>query len=182
MTETSDEVLMTQYCEGDHAAFTTLYHRHKGPLYRYFCRQLGLSQQSRAEELFHETWARLIEKRHTYTPTAKLTTLLYRIAHNLVIDESRKTAHADHYLESAEPEHQGMDTDIAARKSEAIRSCMALLPDKQREAFLLRHEAGLNSDDICSIVSIKAEALKTRLRYAMSQLRECLTRKLGDRQ
>lgn len=41
MSDSSDEALMQRYGQGDADAFTVLYERYRGPLYRYFLRQLG---------------------------------------------------------------------------------------------------------------------------------------------
>ena len=57
----SDQDLMMAYGAGDAGAFGELYARHKAPLYRYFKRQCGVAEQ--ADELFQETWARVIKAR-----------------------------------------------------------------------------------------------------------------------
>ena len=79
----TDEALMLSYGKGCQAAFAELYGRHKGPMYRYVCRQLGAKHQAKAQELFQEIWLRVIDNRVSYTVEAKFSTWLYRIAHNL---------------------------------------------------------------------------------------------------
>lgn len=188
----TDEALMLNYGKGSKAAFATLYERHKGPLYRYVCRQLGAKHQSKAQELFQEVWLRVIDNRTRYKVEAKFSTWLYRIAHNLLIDEQRKlTARGEHLVlvddEQGESDHipiasnQGNQENTLHNKylQQAIKHCVELLVPQQREAFLLRHEAGFEPAQVCDIVEAKPETVKTRLRYAMSQLRECLERKAG---
>ncbi|OEE61577.1 RNA polymerase subunit sigma-24 [Enterovibrio norvegicus FF-33] len=181
MNSLTDEQLMVSFSKGEQRAFAELYQRHKNPLYRYFVRQLGASQHARAEELYQDVWYRVIDKRESYTPSAKFTTWLYHIAHNLVIDEHRKNLSSNAYAKTLSDE-QKHTPDMDGDKPQAIKACMALLAPLQREAFLLRHEAGFEPAQICEILGAKAEAVKTRLRYAMEQLRECLTKKLGERQ
>ncbi|NGN98958.1 sigma-70 family RNA polymerase sigma factor [Grimontia sp. S25] len=181
MDKQTDETLMVNFSKGDQRAFAELYQRHKNPLYRYFMRQLGAAQHARAEELYQDVWYRVIDKRESYAPTAKFTTWLYHIAHNLVIDEHRKMMSSSTYAQSLD-DNQSEVPDWDGDKQTAIKACMALLAPLQREAFLLRHEAGFEPAQICEIVGAKAEAVKTRLRYAMDQLRQCLTKKLGERQ
>lgn len=195
MTKThtdTDEALMLDYGRGSQAAFVTLYARHKGPLYRYVCRQLGEKHQSKAQEVFQEVWLRVIDNRTRYQVDAKFTTWLYRIAHNLLIDEHRKLVARGEHLTSVS-EHQNEQEPIALASSQdhqentlhndylqqAIKHCVELLVPQQREAFLLRHEAGFAPNQVCEIVEAKPETIKTRLRYAMSQLRDCLNRKTG---
>ena len=93
--EDSDEALMLRYRNGDARAFERLYERHKGALFRYFLRQC--SQRAVAEELFQDVWTSLVRSRDRYRVRAKFTTLLYRMAHNRIIDHRRSsTANPGH--------------------------------------------------------------------------------------
>jgi len=49
-----------------------------------------------------------------------------------------------------------------------------VLPEEQREAFLLKEEAGLSLDEIADITNVNRETAKSRLRYAIRRLREGL--------
>nr|WP_086938221.1 sigma-70 family RNA polymerase sigma factor [Thaumasiovibrio occultus] len=175
---------MLQFSEGCHQAFTTLYQRHKGPLLRYCVRQLGQPHAAQAEEIFQDVWFRVVDKREHYQVSAKFTTWLYTLAHHLLIDAYRKAQSEQSYQQSQCDHTPSLPTEVplAEREKQAIQHCVAALPAQQREAFLLKHEGGLSQQQICDIIEAKAETLKTRLRYAMNQLRQCLTLKLGDRQ
>ncbi|MFY8351072.1 sigma-70 family RNA polymerase sigma factor [Pseudoalteromonas sp. SSM20] len=188
----TDEALMLDYGKGNQAAFRVLYARHKGSLYRYVCRQLGTKYNSKAQELFQEVWLRVIDNRTRYKVEAKFSTWLYRIAHNLLVDEQRKlTARGEHLSLVNDEQGEGENITLASNQThqentlhndylqKAIKHCVELLVPQQREAFLLRHEAGFEPAQVCDIVEAKPETVKTRLRYAMSQLRECLERKAG---
>jgi len=188
----ADEAFMLDYGKGNQAAFHALYARHKGPLYRYVCRQLGARYHSKAQELFQEVWLRVIENRTRYKVEAKFSTWLYRIAHNLLVDEQRKlTARGEHLSLVDDEQHEGNHITLASNQThqentlhndylqKAIKRCVELLVPQQREAFLLRHEAGFEPAQVSNIVEAKPETVKTRLRYAMLQLRECLQRKAG---
>ena len=61
--------------------------------------------------------------------------------------------------------------DLAALVAGAVDS----LPDAQREAFLLHEEGGLTIDEIAVLTGVGHETAKSRLRYAMMQLRARLT-------
>src|ERR1700730_10765225 len=56
-----DAKLMVRYRDGDADAFSTLYARHKGPLYRYLLRQVR--NAGAAADLFQEVWSRLVGPR-----------------------------------------------------------------------------------------------------------------------
>jgi hypothetical protein len=88
MGEATDEELMLAYRGGDAAAFETLYSRHRARLFRFVLR--SVKTRALAEELYQETWMRVIEARSRYTPKARFTTWLYTIAHNQLVDHWRK--------------------------------------------------------------------------------------------
>ena len=176
----SDEELMLAYASGDARAFETLYGRHKGALYRYVLRSVKTGGE--AEELFHDVWLRAIEARARYTPQAKFTTWLYTIAHNRLVDHWRTrgltvvSADEDESVpEPAAPPSSQPHLQLEARRTlERLAAALAALPLAQREAFLLHQEAGLGPAEIAQATGANEEAAKSRLRYAMSKLKEAI--------
>ncbi|MBL8406652.1 MAG: RNA polymerase subunit sigma, partial [Candidatus Accumulibacter sp.] len=65
----SDERLMLAYRAGDADAFTTLYRRYRGSLYRYLAQQCG--DPAVAEDLYQETWIKVVHARADYQPLAR---------------------------------------------------------------------------------------------------------------
>jgi len=178
---TDDKALMLRYRQGEVAAFEVLYARHKGPLYRYFLRQ-GLGSESSAE-LMQEVWMKLIKAKDRYEPTAKFTTYLYRLAHNCLVDQYRRSAHktvqkidstgidvAELPATTPNPEAEA----IRGESAQQFRTALANLPDEQREAFILKQEADLSLADVAYVTGVSTETAKSRLRYAFSKLRQQL--------
>ncbi|MBK7542869.1 MAG: RNA polymerase sigma factor [Candidatus Competibacter sp.] len=178
----ADETLMLGYRDGDAGAFTRLYARHKGPLYRYLLRQCG--QPAVAEELFQDIWLKLIAAREGYTVQAKFSTWLYRIAHNRLVDHYRASArglplsYADDCPEWENiPAPEGVQPEVwddRRRQSERLLALLSELPEAQREALLLKEEAGLSLDEIAQATGTGRETVKSRLRYALARLRHSL--------
>lgn len=175
-----DATLMLAYAQGELAAFDVLYARHRGTLYRFLLR--SARDPRVAEELFQETWSRVIAARSRYTPQAKFSTWLLQIAHNLLIDSYRRRQpvatgeEAELALERAalpdqeQPEHVWSEFERRRRLQRAIEA----LPDEQRTAVLLRLENDLSVEDIAQVTGVGRETAKSRLRYAMNRLREQL--------
>jgi RNA polymerase sigma-70 factor, ECF subfamily len=176
-----DEALMLAYAGGDAGAFEALYARHKGALYRFVLR--SVKGRGEAEELFQDTWMRVIEARARYEPRAKFTTWLYTIAHHRLVDHWRSKGLASVSLDDEEagvnepraapgwePERAAAGRAALARLAAAI----AALPLAQREAFLLHEEGGLTIAEIAAATGSNEEAAKSRLRYAMGKLREAI--------
>lgn len=178
----SDEQLMLDYQAGDMNAFETLYRKHKGPLYRYFVRQLH--QQQLAEDLYQDTWGKVITAAAQYQVTAKFTTWLYKIAHNLLIDHVRAVKPLDKVAPLGEDETMdSLEADSQAspesqlqqqQQVDMMKQCIAKLPPVQKEAFLLNIEMGMTAAAISDIANVTLEATKSRIRYAYQSIKQCI--------
>jgi len=175
----SDEALMLAYAQGEAGAFDTLYRRHKAPLFRFLlrqCRDAGV-----AEELFQDVWSNVIRARARYRVTARFATYLYRIAHNRLIDHYRSRSPAalvsfdeDEEAQelSAPPRAEPHIAYEARARAARLLELLQALPEAQREAFVLQHEAGMSIEEIADATGVSRETAKSRLRYAISKLRE----------
>jgi len=175
-----DAQLMLAYARGDLAAFEALYAKHRGTLYRFVLR--SVRDRSLADEVFQDTWSRVIAARTRYQPQAKFSTWLLQIAHHLIIDGHRRkrpladgdeaeTALAHHAAPAHEqPEHALSDFE----RRRGLQRAIEQLPDDQRTAVLLRLEHEMSLEEIAEITGAGRETVKSRLRYAMSKLRDVL--------
>jgi RNA polymerase sigma-70 factor (ECF subfamily) len=179
--EAGDEQLMLAYREGDAGAFDQLYKRHKGALFRFVLR--SIRDRATAEELYQEIWMRAIEARGRYQVQARFTTWLYTIAHNRLVDHWRKRGLV---LVSLDQEQAGAADPPAGAGYEPQRlleakqglarfaRALEALPLAQREAFLLHEEADMSVAEIARATGVDEEAAKSRLRYALSKLKQAM--------
>lgn len=175
-----DEQLMLAYREGDAGAFEELYRRHKGGLYRFVLR--SVRDRALAEELYQEIWMRAIEARGRYEVQAKFTTWLYTIAHNRLVDHWRKRGlklvsldqDEDAVEPPATPSYEPEKILEGKQSLARFARALAALPPAQREAFLLHQEAEMSVAEIAGATGTNEEAAKSRLRYAVSKLKEAL--------
>ena len=181
-SDARDEDLLLAYAAGDASAFDAIYARHKGGVYRFILRQCG--HAGVADELFQDVWMNVIRARSSYTPSAKFTTWLYRIAHNRLIDHWRATGRVELVTAAADDDGEDpLDAIPGARTdepevragmrelSERLRDALATLPAVQREAFLLHQEGGLELTEIAALTGAGVETVKSRVRYALTKLR-----------
>jgi RNA polymerase sigma-70 factor (ECF subfamily) len=174
----TDEELMLAYAQGDVRAFDTLYARQRGMLYRFILR--SVSDRATVDELYQETWSRLIASRTRYRVEAKFSTWLLQIAHNLIVDSFRR-ARPQAGAEETETVMRELDVPEADRPEQVLgefeqrrrlQVVLEGLPSEQREAFLLRVESGLGLEEIAAVTGVGHETVKSRLRYAFAKIRE----------
>ena len=179
--EVDDATLMERYRDGDVAAFEALYARHKVVLYRYLHRLCHGAEL--CNDVFQETWSKVIDAHERYTARAQFRTYLLRIAHNCAIDHLRRTNRQQATeVEDAASLDNAVDVDqdrpealvaVAQLQSE-FHQALRLLPPDQREVFVLYEDAGLSLAEIADVTGANVETVKSRLRYAVKKLRESL--------
>jgi len=192
--EPSDDLLMKAYARGDAAAFEALYVRHQAALYRFVRRLLGTALSAQVDEVFQDTWLRVVNARERWEPQgAAFRTWLFTLAHHRVVDQLRKSGREisvdafDNEDEPWQPEAaawqhwpspggvlQGDELAFWRRAGERLLDCLEKLPLPQRSAFLLHHDDGLALDEVARALEVGFETAKTRLRYAMTKLRTCM--------
>lgn len=173
----SDENLMLRYAAGQARAFDVLYGRYRVRLLRYLVRLTG--QTAVAEELYQDTWSRVIDARARYSPTARFAAWLFRIAHHLAIDHLRRlhpTVNADDVLVGFPglPEDDPALALDQAEQMERLALLVEALPTEQKAVLLLRAEGDLTLEEIAANIGTGRETIKSRLRYALAKLREGL--------
>lgn len=205
MDAEDDAALMRAWVQGDTRAFERLYRRHEGALYRFVRRLLGSAAGTQADEVFQDTWARVIQARERWAPQgAAFRTWLFTLAHHRAVDCLRRSGR-ELSVDADGPGPDGDDRDPWARWPEAaaaaggrgtdpaelafwraagrrLLDCLETLPLAQRSVFLLHHDDGLALDELARALGVGFETAKSRLRYAMSKLRNCMAAHLptGD--
>lgn len=183
----SDEALFERYLAGDPRAMATLYDRHARAL-RAFAAHRGAA---RPDDVVQDAFLRVVRNGQGFQGQAKFRTWLYTIARNLCVDASRR----DHFrsgpsldapsgpddartlgdrIASDDP---GIDAarNVADREfQKAFEAAMEQLPEEQREVFALREISGLSFAEIAEATACNENTVKSRMRYALKQLREAL--------
>lgn len=181
---------MLAFRSGNAQAFDTLVRRHRGPVFNFILRYVGI--RARAEDLLQETWLKVVRGASEYEPRAKFTTWVYTIARNLCVDSARKESYRqtdsldapigaidDGRTLGEELADAGATPDRAAhnvRVRPLIEKALMSLPHEQREVFVLREYNGIAFKDIATVTGVPENTVKSRMRYALESLRK----KLGE--
>jgi len=170
--ESDDEAeLVLRVGEGDVAAYRELVGRHAAKL-RRFAEKL-LRDATEAEDVVQETFLRLWQHAGDYSPQARVTTWLHRIAHNLAVDRLRGRGRLaalgdDDDIPISAPQPVLLDQ---ARRAHALEAALATLPERQAAALTLVHLHGLSGAEACQVLGIGAEALESLLARGRRQLK-----------
>lgn len=171
----TDEELFRQYRKGNALAFEDLYGRYRQSLYLYLLR--SVPSQAEAEELYQETWSRVIHAKERFTE-GSFRAWLFHIARNLRIDSFRRQRLQ---LVSDPPGEELPNPGRSSEEQADAEDCgdrlkleLQRLPEEQREVFLLKEESGLTLEQIGDMLGLGRETIKSRMRYALKRLRQML--------
>lgn len=161
--DVSDEALLVAYGNGDREAARLLTARLAPRVLGFAARMLG-GDRAEAEDVTQEAMLRLWKIAPDWRQgEAKVSTWLFRVASNLCTDRLRKRRSVD--IDSvAEPEDDAPGAVaglIEADRARALEGALAQLPDRQREAVVLRHLEGLTNPEIAEAMEISVEAVES---------------------
>src|SRR6202041_2617637 len=178
----SDVQLMLDVKAGDQASFDFLLAKYRSPLVNFLNRMVR--DQATAEDLAQEVFLRVYRARKQYTPSAKFSTWMFRIATNLALNSVRDNRHRQMDVSIDAPvEEDVAPLQLPARdmridehmierdRSEFIRRTIQALPEKQRVAVLLHKYEEMDYAEIAKILDCSESALKSLLFRAYETLR-----------
>lgn len=181
-TEVTDSKLIKAFCKGDNAAFETLYYRYRRQLYG-FLSNLIPGNPVEVDEVFEETWLRIIDKLPKYRDDGKFSAWLFRVSRNLFIDRIRRNrplGNGELNIDAPDaPEIAGApsmspDREVdSADLERVIAEAVGQLPPEQREVFLLRQQ-DLPFRDIAEIQQCSINTVLGRMQYATKTLRKLI--------
>ncbi len=174
---------------GDPDALTAIISRYQHRLYRYLLRLVR--EPAAADDLFQQTWLRVMEKIGRYDARRNFESWLFSVAHNLAIDAWRgQRGESAHYagdaddagepaierLGAGDPEAQERLLDI--ERGAMLAACMHDLPAIHREVLTLRFEEDMKLEEIAEVAGVPLSTVKSRLRRALDGLRAAMNARL----
>lgn len=174
MTPISDHELMQRTAQGDSRAFGLLVARWQSRLSNVLGRIAGPVGN---DDLCQEVWLRVHAARARYQPQGAFSTWLYRIALNVVRDHARRHRRWlpwDDWFQPASPELPPDDAAVEAEEHAAVRAAVARLPDKLREAIVLKHFGELTFAEVAQVLDQPLSTVKSRVETGLLELRRQL--------
>ena len=179
MTST-DEELVARSIGGDADSFNQLILRWERPIYALAYRTIGREEDAR--DVCQETFLRAFRALPGFRGQAKFSSWIYRIALNLCRDWMRRERRTGSVqppedvdlmdlVAAAEPSESIEDLVARNDQMRAVERAMALLPEDQRTAIVLKEYHGLTFQEIADLVGCPLSTVKTRLYQGLSVLR-----------
>ncbi|HRK43800.1 MAG TPA: RNA polymerase sigma factor [Gemmobacter sp.] len=165
LSDLPEEALLARYATGDRMAARVLVMRLSPRLLSYVYRLLH--DRAEAEDVVQEALLRLWRMAPDWrTGEARVTTWLYRVATNLVTDrqrarQRRRGTALEDAPEPADTAPGAVAQLIEADRMAALEAALACLPDRQRQAVILRHLEGLSNPEIAAILEVGVEAVES---------------------
>jgi len=158
----ADAVLLRRYVAGDAAASRLLANRLLPRIYAHAARVLG--DRAEAEDVAQDAMMRLWRIAPDWRMgEARVTTWLYRVVANLCTDRLRKrmTTPLDDVAEPADPAPSAATQMQQSARVDALQAALQILPDRQRQAVVLRHIEGMANPEIAAILEVGVEAVES---------------------
>ncbi len=157
-----DEALLVRFADGDAEAARVLTGRLGPRAYSVAMRVLG--NRAEAEDVAQEAMMRLWRMAPEWQQgQARVSTWLYRVVLNLCLDvkRRRRTVHLEAVPEPLDESRSAAERMQEAARIDALQAALMALPERQRQAVVLRHIEELPNPEIAGIMAISVEAVES---------------------
>jgi len=187
VTSETPHELMRLVQSGDEEAFRELVRRFKGPITNFALRMLN--DHDKAVDVAQETFINVYTHADGYRPVASFTGWLYRIAHNLAVNELRRRKREPILsidgsidpgrkdgprFEPCDPSSSVEEEIMGRELQDAVRRSIAALPQKYRSAIVMKDMQGLTFEECAGALGCPESTVKSRVMRARRMLRSRL--------
>ena len=186
-----DEEIVERVLAGDLEAYALLVRRYQERLVNFLNRIVR--DLETAHDLTQEVFVKVYNALDRFDPAYRFSTWIFRIAHNLGIDEIRKRRLPTVPVERTNPGDDStwelpLESDDPSpyrdlrnrERGTAIHEAIEELPEDYRELITLRHYAELSYDEIADLKEMPLGTVKNKLFRGRQMLKDKLTAYLGD--
>jgi len=162
---------MASVAQGDASALRELCGRYERPLFGFLHRAAGGRD---TDDLYQETWLRVVRAAPRFDPARRFSTWLFQIALNLARDLLRRQVAepTDPAIldGTSAPGPAGAPPDDAVAAAHDARRLLDALPAAQREVVVLRVLEDLGEAETAAILDCPRGTVKSRLHHALARL------------
>jgi RNA polymerase sigma-70 factor, ECF subfamily len=170
--ETADGTLVALVLDGSQDAFEILVRRHQAVLFRR-ARWMGLDSDT-AADMVQDSFINAYKNLASCRDPDRFGFWVGKILRNRCLDFLKSAAARNVPLPLFVPATDG-NPEIEEQRSklrDQLKAALAMLPDEQREAFLMKHAEDLSYDEMAELTGASVSAMKMRVHRAIDALRE----------
>ena len=156
------------------------------PTVRRLCRGVLATGAGAAEDIAQDAMLRLVDRIDSWDPARPFLswqrTVVINMCRNHLRSESRRTTHEDAAAElrSERPAPDPADTASRREIGALVEECLALLPPREREAFVLVDLEHCSAQDAADVMGVAASTVRAALSMARRRLRDALAPRLSE--
>jgi RNA polymerase sigma-70 factor (ECF subfamily) len=150
--------------------FDEALHRHEREIMRFIVRATGDPED--ALDVFQETWLRAYRAYGHLSSADGLRPWLFRIASNLCLNRRRDRARRARVVADVDVQNGHVTTVLPLHEQTLdLKTMLRRLPDKQRQALMMRKFGGLSYCEIATALGCSEEAARADVYLAMKKLK-----------
>lgn len=176
----SEERLIERCKKGDERAFGQFIDLYQARVFGFVKRMVSTSEE--AEDISQEVFIRAFQNIHRFDSRANIKTWVFRIAHNLCIDQARKTKRSVQKVSFTNDADETEEIEVSdeswapeklliqTQMFELVEDAIASMSEKLRAVLLLHDREDLAYDEIATMLEIPEGTVKSRLFLARNYL------------
>ena len=183
VSQVSDIALLQAIARGDEASLARLYDQYRVILFGLLVRILNSREEAEdvLQEVFLQVWRRAADYDEQ---RGKPFTWLVTLTRSRAIDRLRVLSARQRLATAAAQDQPAEASDalketVRSEQKDIVRQALAELPEEQRRTLLLAYFEGLTQTEIAAKLNAPLGTVKTRMRSAMTKLRETLRTQTG---
>lgn len=157
-----------QAMRGNRDALQKIVEKYYPKIYNYIYYRVG--KKETAEDLTQETFLHMTKCFHRFIPTAKFSTWLYKIAHNVLVDYFRSAKKMTDEI----PELYEESKTAQVEQRIDIMNVLKQLSPEQMECIILYYYQNLKHRDIAMVLDIPVSTVKTRIRRGLAKCKKIM--------
>ncbi len=152
--------------------FETVYREFDAPLRRFV--RSRVRDEAAAQDVLQEVYLRVHSRIHSLRDCGKLSSWLYRIARNSIVDHFHSRRPAEELSETWPAPGDPCEDDAICELAKGLSSMVDALPKKYAEALRLALDEGLTQEEIGLRLGLSHTGAKSRVQRARGMLRDML--------
>lgn len=190
LIQDEDWLWIKDFRRGDQSAFEKIFNKYKVKVvnlaYRF------VRQKEAAEDIAHDVFIKIYEKKFDNDPKAKFSTWLYRVTVNTSLDLIRKKKFTSYSLDEPIQDEEGQKNNLLEKFSKPqvhpvqvlqdeelkvlVRKEIEKLPENLKIPILLYQFEDLHYKEIATVMQITEKAVEKRIYHAKEHLRRTLSK------